>query len=126
MARDGELETEWTGHDLFDVDGSKIGTVEDVRFGDATGELKWLVVNTGHFGAKKAFVPAKEVRRSGDRLSVAHTNERIKGAPKVEDESVLTETEQAKLCQYYGLQYVSPPTEPQEGCVDMEDNRPAG
>jgi len=33
------ISTEWTGHDLLDINGEKIGTVEDVRFGDATGGL---------------------------------------------------------------------------------------
>ncbi len=63
MAENHEIETEWTGHDLFDEKGDKIGTIEDVRYGDMTLGLKWLVVESGLFGTKKLFVPAGEVRR---------------------------------------------------------------
>lgn len=32
-----EISAQWTRHDLLDVNSERIGTVEDVRFGDATG-----------------------------------------------------------------------------------------
>jgi hypothetical protein len=126
MAEKNAAQTEWIGHDLFDLDGNKIGIVEDVRYGDVSGGLQWLIVETGGAGTKKVFVPADDVRRSGERLSVLHTKDRVKDAPKVEDEQTPTEAEKGKLCRYYGLQYVSSTSEPAEGCVDMEDVRPAG
>ena len=126
MAETDGLETQWTGHDLFDLDGNKIGTVEDVRYGDVTGGLQWLVVATGVPGTKKIFVPAGEVRRSGNRLSALHTKERVKDAPKVENEQALTEADEGKLCRYYGLQYGASTGEPAEGCEEMQDQRPAG
>ena len=119
-------EGQWTGHDLFDLDGDKIGTIVDVRLGEATVGVNWLVVATGLLGTKKIFVPVGEVRRSGDRLSVPYTKDRVKGAPKVEDESVLTEADKGKLCRYYGLQYVASVGGPEEGCEEMPDLRPGG
>ncbi len=118
--------TDWTGLDLFDLDGNKIGTVADVRVGEFTGGLQWLVVDTGVPGADKVFVPFGEVRRSGDRLSVIHTKERVKDAPKVENEQALTQDDEGKLCRYYGLQYGGSAEEQAEGCDDMKDVRPAG
>lgn len=126
MADKDELATEWTGHDLYDLDGDKIGTVEDVIYGDATGGLKWLVVETGLLGLKKILVPVGEVRRSADRLSVPHTKERVKDAPKVEDEVALTPAEESKLCRYYGLQYAGAVDPSADGCEDIEDKRPGG
>ena len=126
MAANDGLTSQWTGLDLFDLDGKKIGKVEDARYGDVTGGLQWLVVETGILGAKKIFVPAGEVRRSGDRLSVLHAKDRVTDAPKVEDEQALTTADEGKLCRYYGLQYGASTGEPAEGCTEMEDRRPAG
>jgi len=126
VTQNQEVQPQWTGHDLFDLDGEKIGTVEDVRYGDVKGDLAWLVVETGLLGTRKIFVPANDVRRSGDRLSVPYMKERVKDAPKAEDEKVLTEADKGKLCRYYGLQYVAPTTEPVDGCSEIEDQRPGG
>ncbi len=126
MKDNEEVETQWTGHDLFDLDGNRIGVVEDVRYDAEAGDLQWLVVAAGAPEAKKIFVPAGDVRRSAERLSVLHTKERVQDAPKVEDEQAMTEAEKGKLCRYYGLQYVQSGTEPPEGCVEMQDVRPAG
>jgi hypothetical protein len=126
MTPNDEMEAQWTGHDLFDLDGDKIGKVEGVRYGDVKGNLTWLVVETGILGTKKILVPAGEVRRAGDRLSVGYTKDRVKDAPKVENESALTEADQGELCRYYGLQYIPSASEPSEGCVEMKDIRPAG
>jgi len=126
MAENGDLATEWTGHDLYDLDGDKIGTIEDVRYGDVTGGLQWLVVETGVAGAKKVFVPVLEVRRSGDRLSVRHTKDRVKDAPQIENDQAISQPDEAKLCRYYGLQYGGAAQEQAEGCEEMGDVRPAG
>jgi hypothetical protein len=126
MADKDELTTQWTGHDLFDMDDNKIGKVEDVRFGDVTGGLQWLVVETGLLGAKKLYVPAAEVRRSGDHLSVIHTKDRVKSAPEVKDEEFLSQEDESKLCKYYGLEYGSAQMGMDEGCEEMKDVRPAG
>jgi len=126
MAEQGGPATEWTGRDLYDLDGNKIGVIEDVRYGDVTGGMQWLVVDTGAAGAKKVFVPVLEVRRAGDRLSTRHTKERVKDAPQVENAEALSQPEEAKLCRYYGLQFGGAAPEQAEGCEEMGDVRPAG
>lgn len=126
MAENNELAAQWTGHDLYDLDGNKIGVIEDVRFGDVTGGLQWLVVDTGVVGAKKVFVPVLEVRRSGDRLSTRHAKDRVKDAPQVETTEALSRPDEARLCRYYGLQYGGAAPEQAEGCEEMGDIRPAG
>ncbi len=127
MAPDDEQQAEWKGLDLYDLDGEKIGKVEEVR-GDATGGLGWVVIETGFLGTKKMLVPAGEVRRSGDRLSVPFTKDRVKDAPEVGDEMAPTEEEKGKICRYYGLQYPGAAGQPGEGCeeMDKEDIRAAG
>jgi sporulation protein YlmC with PRC-barrel domain len=115
-----EISTQWTGHDLLDVNGEKIGTVEDVRYGDATGGLKWLMVKTGLFGTKRILVPAGEVRATEDALVVPYTKERVKEAPGVDEDELFTTEEERNVCAYYGLEYLSSFGVPTEGCVDGE------
>jgi len=126
MGGNDKQEALWIGLDMYDVDGDKIGTVEDVRYGEATGDPTWLIVETGLLGLKKIFVPAGEVRSSGGRLSVRYTKDRVKDAPKVDDDAALTEGDKGKLCRYYGLQYVRSADEPAEGCEEIPDQRPGG
>ncbi len=121
MAGSEELETQWTGHDLYDVDGEKIGTIEDIRFGELVGNLQWLVVKTGLFGAKRIYVPAGEVRSSAGKLVVSYNKDRVKDAPHVKDELASLPEVEEKLCNYYGLDYVRSVTEPAEGCVEPEE-----
>jgi sporulation protein YlmC with PRC-barrel domain len=122
----GEPKSQWTGHDLFDLDGDRVGTVEDALHVGTTGDPEWLVVETGGPETKRVLVPAGEVRRAGDRLTVLHTKERVENAPKVEHELFPTDADEQKLCRYYGLQHVSPDVLGAEGCAPMEDLRPGG
>jgi len=120
MAGNAELETQWTGHDLYDVAGEKIGTIEDVRFGEIVGNLTWLVVKTGLLGTHRIYVPAGEVQSSAGKLVVSYTKGRVKDAPHVKDELASLPEVEEKLCHYYGLDYVRSVTEPVEGCVEAQ------
>jgi len=121
MGRKDELETEWTGHELYDQSGEKIGTIEDIRVGELVPNLKWLVVKTGLLGTKRVFVPAGEVRSSGDRLVVSFDKDRVNGTPHVKQELASLPAVEEKLCRYYGLDYVRSTTAPAEGCVESEE-----
>jgi sporulation protein YlmC with PRC-barrel domain len=117
MAEKGEISTEWTGHDLLDVNGEKIGTIEDVRYGEATAELKWLLVKTGLFGTKRILVPAGEVRATEDALVVPYEKDLVKDAPGVNEDQMFTEDQERRICRFYGLDYVSGFGSPTEGCA---------
>ncbi len=125
MAEKDDISTQWTGHDLLDVNGEKIGSIEDVRYGDATGGLKWLLVKTGLFGTKRILVPAGEVRATEDALVVPYTKDRVKDAPGVDEKEMFTTEEEQNMCAYYGLDYVSAFGSPDEGCADAESERVA-
>ena len=127
MAKSDDLETEWTGHDLFDIDGDKIGPIVDIHYGEFAGNLKWLIVESGLLGTRTVFVPAGEVRSSGGRLVAPYPKDWLKKAPKVEYESARRETDERNLCAFYGLGFVrsTSEAEPVEGCVDGEQQPPA-
>jgi hypothetical protein len=118
-------EQNWIGKDLFASGGERIGAVAGVRYGDVAGAPAWLIVDTGTREAPSLYVPAHDVRVSGDRLSLPYAKERVKGAPAIEGGPTLSDSEQATLCRYYGLVHTGGPGTA-EGCDDMPDVRPAG
>jgi sporulation protein YlmC with PRC-barrel domain len=120
MAEKHEISTRWIGHDLLDLNAEKIGTIEDIRLGEAAGSLKWLVVGTGLLGAKKILVPAGEVRATDDAIVVSFTKDRVKKAPGVDADKLFSDVEERKVCAYYGLDYIESRRSPAEGCADAE------
>ena len=120
MAEMDERLVGWIGLELHDVNGEKVGTVTDVRYGEFTGELVWLIVKTGIAGWKHVAVPANEVDRKGDLLVARVDKDRVKQAPGVDAGKILRDDEEQKLCAYYGLDFVSSPWKTVEGCVDEE------
>jgi PRC-barrel domain len=124
VAKNDEPGTKWTGHDLFDIEGNKVGPIVDVRYGDFTGSLEWLVVESGLLGTRTILVPVAEVQSSEGRLVAPYPKDWMKNAPGVEYESASWEEEERNLCAFYGLAYVRSTTEPVEGCVGTEPQRP--
>ena len=89
----------------YDTDGDKVGKVEQVFLDDNTGEPTFLTVNTGLFGAKESFVPAKDARQDGDRVVLPYQKDVIKDAPKVDADQHLSPAEEEELYRYYELNY---------------------
>jgi hypothetical protein len=120
MATEPEISTKWIGHDLLDVNAEKIGTIEDIRLGEAAGGLKWLVVKTGLLGTKKVLVPAGEVHGAEGALVASFAKDKVKDAPGVDANKLFSDIEERKVCAYYGLDYLVSARAPAEGCVDAE------
>ncbi len=99
---------DWTGRDLLDIRGEKIGTIDDIRYDDVTGAPKWLLAKTGLFGGKKMYVPASEVRSSDEQITVSFTKDRVKNSPKVGNAEFLSSEDEKDLYIYYGLEYAEP------------------
>lgn len=100
----------WIGHDVYDIDGDKIGEISGIFYDDVTQRPEWLTVKTGLFGTKTTFVPLQGSKRYGeadDDLQVSYDKDLIKGAPKVDVDEHLTPEQEAELWQYYGYDYAS-------------------
>jgi len=93
------------GHDLYDNDGEKIGTIEEIYLDAQTGEPEWALVNTGLFGTKSTFVPLRDASGEGDSLRVPFEKAQVKDAPKMDPDGQLSQREEAELYRHYGLQY---------------------
>src|SRR5690554_4985408 len=86
-------------------DGDKIGTVGTLYLDDDTGRPDWVTVKTGLFGTSETFVPLEGATLSGDTMTVPHTKDKVKDAPRVDAEQHLDRDEEADLYRYYGLDY---------------------
>ena len=80
------------GSDIYGANEDKLGTIEDVVFDGASGELRYLVVDTGGWLSSNRFlVPAREVMNNvegDDHFRVNLTRDQIERLPAY-DEKVL-------------------------------------
>ncbi len=97
--------TRWKGLDVVDPTGDKIGEIEDIYLDEQTDQPEWLAVRTGLFGRRISFVPLAEAQPSGDSVAVPYTKAQVKDAPNAEPDGLLSEQEEARLYDHYGLPY---------------------
>ena len=93
------------GQDLYDTDGDKVGTIEEIYLDAQSGEPEWALVNTGMFGTKSTFVPLQGVSQDGDTLRVPYGKSQVKDAPKVDPDGELSQDQESELYSHYGLNY---------------------
>jgi stress response protein YsnF len=90
------------GSTAYGSDGEKIGKVGQVYFDENTDQPEWVTVNTGLFGTSESFIPLSDATFEGDRLTVSHTKDKVKGAPNVGNDGHLSPEEERALYDYYG------------------------
>ncbi|MFE5868023.1 PRC-barrel domain-containing protein [Streptomyces roseifaciens] len=90
------------GRKVFDRDGAKIGTVDEVYLDDATGEPLWAAVRTGFF-RRDAFIPLATSEVSGDSLRTAYDRALIKEAPDFGVGRHLSPEQELQLYHHYRL-----------------------
>jgi uncharacterized protein (TIGR02271 family) len=93
------------GQDLYDRNGDKIGTIEEIYLDAQTGEPEWALVNTGMFGTKSSFVPLQEADDDGDTLRVPYEKAQVKDAPSMDPDGELSQEDESELYAHYGLDY---------------------
>jgi uncharacterized protein (TIGR02271 family) len=89
--------------DVYETDGTKIGSAADVYLDAQTGNPEWVAVKTGLFGTKQSFVPLDRATLEGDRIVVAFSKDQVKDAPRIDPDGRLSPAEEDELYRYYGL-----------------------
>ncbi len=89
-------------------DGENIGKIGQVFLDNQSGNVSWVTVKTGWFGAGQSFVPTDDATLSGDTLTVPYGKDKIKGAPHFEADQPLSEQDEDQLYSYYGLGTTAP------------------
>jgi uncharacterized protein (TIGR02271 family) len=111
---------EWQGRTIVGSDGEKIGTVKDIYVDHATGKPEWATVSSGLFGMKSHFVPLAGASPAREDVEVPVTKDQVNDAPSVDPDGELSEQEEQRLFEHYGVPYTS------EGSTTAEGGPSAG
>jgi uncharacterized protein (TIGR02271 family) len=88
---------------VIDPEGNKIGSLGQLYLDDSSDAPSWATVKTGLFGMSETFVPLTEAVTDGDDVRVPYTKDQIKDAPRVDSDDHLSEQDEDRLYQHYGL-----------------------
>jgi uncharacterized protein (TIGR02271 family) len=92
------------GSTVYDSNGEKIGSVEEVYVHYQTSEPEWIGLGTGLLGTKRVVVPAATADAQADGIAVPYSKDQVKDAPDIDGDSISQEAESA-LYAHYGLEY---------------------
>jgi uncharacterized protein (TIGR02271 family) len=93
---------EWRNAKAVDVNGDKVGSVDEVYLDRSSGEPEWVTVSTGLFGTRTTFVPIGDAQSSNGEVRLAYTKDQIKDAPNVDADGALSREEEQALYEHYG------------------------
>jgi uncharacterized protein (TIGR02271 family) len=93
---------EMRGAPVHDLEGSKIGTVEEIFYDHQTRRPEWVGIGTGFFGTKRVLVPVQGARVTDDGLLVAYSKDQVKDSPEIDEDEISQQCE-SELMTHYGL-----------------------
>ena len=96
---------QYRGQDLSDVNGEKVGSIEEIYLDAETNAPEWALVKTGMFGSKSTFVPLRDASEQDGALRARFDKATVKDAPKLDADGELSQREEGELYRYYGLEY---------------------
>jgi stress response protein YsnF len=96
----------WRGRTIVDQGGEKIGTFEEIYLDAQTEQPEWAAVKSGLFGRRYRFVPLSEAEEQDkETLRVPFTKEHVDNTPDVDADGELSQEEEARLYEHYGIDY---------------------
>jgi uncharacterized protein (TIGR02271 family) len=98
---------EWQGRTIVGRDGEKIGKVSDIYLDGEAGKPEWATVSSGLFGTKSHFVPLAGASPDGEHVRVQVSKEQVKDAPSVDPDGELSEQDEQRLFEHYGMPYTA-------------------
>ncbi len=93
---------EWRGAKAVDVNGDKVGSVDDVYLDRGSEQPEWVTVNTGLFGTRTTFVPINDAQLIDGEVRLGYAKDQIKDAPNVDADGALSRDEEQALYEHYG------------------------
>jgi len=102
---------EWHGRTLVDVDGQKIGKLQDVYVDVENDVPQFATVKEGFISRHLTFVPLGGITVGPDQLQVAVTKAQVEAAPNIEQHGEeLSQDDESALYHHYELNYTPPNT----------------
>jgi uncharacterized protein (TIGR02271 family) len=95
------------GRTLIDQSGEKIGKIDELYYDQEGGQPEWALVITGMFGTKRTFVPIRSATPSREKLQVLLSKDQVKDAPRIDADQELSEDEERRLFEHYGVPYTT-------------------
>jgi uncharacterized protein (TIGR02271 family) len=89
------------GQTAVDLNGAKLGKIGQIYVDDQTSQPLWVTITTGMFGTRQNFAPLYGSRADGDDLQLAVTKDMVTGAPGVEADGHIEDSENEALYTYY-------------------------
>ena len=108
----------WHGRTMVGSDGEKIGKISEIYEDPQSGKPEWATVNTGLFGTKSNFVPLAGASPDGEDVRAQVTKDQVNDAPGVENDGELSEAEERRLFEHYGVPYTDAGTTTAQGAPD--------
>ncbi|MCK2219121.1 PRC-barrel domain-containing protein [Actinomadura sp. ATCC 31491] len=102
MATQTEIRTLLECH-VVGCDGEPLGRVGQVYLNDHTGRAEWVTVRGGFLGMRQTFVPLAGSHRTAGEIVLAFDGEKVRTAPGVAVDGLLTAPEEVALYRHYGL-----------------------
>jgi PRC-barrel domain len=100
---------DWHGKLLVDVDGERIGKLEDVYVDVETDVPQFATVKEGFISRHLTFVPLGGIKAGPDALQVAVTKEQVAAAPNIEQHGEgLSQADESSLYHHFELNYTPP------------------
>src|SRR5215207_7645387 len=97
----------WRGLTLVATDEEPVGKIEAIYVDRTTRQTAWALVNTGLFGSSRTFVPLADAAQRGDTVQVPHETSVVREAPRLDQDTELSEEDEARLYAHYGIQYTT-------------------
>jgi hypothetical protein len=115
---------QWPGRAVLDHSGRRLGEIREIYLDDATDRPEWVLVELGDDGPR--FVPLADATVAEDAIKVAQDSDRIGAAPSVEPSRELTQDEERRLYDHYGLRYSEDASDSLLPDPDQPSAEPAG
>jgi sporulation protein YlmC with PRC-barrel domain len=94
------------GMQVRDVNGDKVGTVDDSYTDDTGGYLRYIAVKTGWFGTKRHMIPVDDIRMEGDGddayLVLPYDKDHLREGPTHERDEDFTREHESAVYGHYG------------------------
>jgi hypothetical protein len=112
----------WRGRTVYDRDGEKIGTLDELFLEGESARPAYGGVRTGLFGRKTSIFPLEGVREEEGNLVVPYEKDVVSDAPNLEPDAELSLEEADALHEHYGVQAERDKPDPfTEGVVRSEE-----
>lgn len=105
---------DWSGRELFDVNGALIGVIAGAGYDRKRFGTEWLLIDT--VSGRRTLVPADRVSESRERLVLPYPRGYVDTGPVLEGDAPLTAAGERLLRLHWGIGGAGPNTQCMTGC----------